>query len=431
MSFLFAGMLFFFMLSAFFSTSEFVVISVNQMKLEHRFREGDAKAGRILELIRDADRIISCILVGNNIANVSLSALMTLYISELAAQYPSVGNHVPLLTALIITPLVLLIGEIVPKNLGGRYADFLILVIYPLLRFCLFFFKPVLDFLTAILGFLNRYTGGTDDTLAHTISREEFVHWVRRSVMVGMVHEEAEKMIQTTFEFRETTVREIMVPLLDVRAVPVNMSVQDFLLFARKHLFTRYPVYEDRVDRMIGHISVNEVLRGKTREGDGIARYVHPVVYVPSTLPIDKLLFQMQSKGEKMVVAVDEYGGCDGIATVEDVIEELVGEIAEDHEVFEPMIKKIGENEYLVDASMDIEDLNDELELNLKKDGYDTLAGFLLKQFERIPTTGESFFIEDHCFEIVEMEHLAITLVKISLFGSQAAEVTEQKVSLN
>ena len=221
-------------------------------------------------------------------------------------------------------------------------------------------------------------------------------------------------MIQSTIEFRETVVKEIMVPLTQVRAISsINTKVADLLAFARRSYFTRYPIYEDRIDRVTGYVNIYDVLALSVDKDQSIEEFVQPVDYVPNTLAIDKLFFRMQKNRQTIVIAVDEYGGCDGIVTIEDIMEELVGEIAEEHEVFEPLVKQINDNEFHVEGLIDIDDLNEETGLSLSKQGFDTLAGYLITLFERIPSQGDSFSLENLYFEIIEMNNLSIQSVRI------------------
>ena len=177
--------------------------------------------------------------------------------------------------------------------------------------------------------------------------------------------------------------------------------------------FTRYPIYEDRIDRVTGYVNIYDVLAHSVDKNQSIEEFVQPVDYVPNTLAIDKLFFRMQKNRQTIVIAVDEYGGCDGIVTIEDIMEELVGEIVEEHEVFEPLVKVISNNEFHVEGLIDIDDLNEETGLSLKKQGFDTLAGYLITLFERIPSQGDSFSLESLYFEIMEMNDLSIQSVRI------------------
>ena len=404
------------MTSAFFSAAEIVLVTVNRIKLEHLREEGSKRAVQVLHLIANSETALSAILVGNNVANTSCAALATLLFARNLQTIPDLENSIPLITSIVLTPLILLCSEIVPKYLGRRYANDLIFYIDRPLRFLTFLLGPLIRVIRYCSTAISSLFGINEQSSQLLISREEFVHWMKKSVDSGKVQEETEKMIQSTIEFRETVVKEIMVPLTQVRAISsLNTRVADLVAFARRSYFTRYPVYEDRIDRVTGYINIYDVLVHSVDENQAVEEFVQPVDYVPNTLPIDKLFFRMQKNRQSIVIAVDEYGGCDGIVTIEDIMEELVGEIAEEHETFQPMVNKISPTEFLVEAQIDIDDLNDELGLDLRKQGYDTLAGYLITLFERIPNQGDRFSLETLYFEVVEVADLSIQSVRIIL----------------
>ena len=404
------------MTSAFFSAAEIVLVTVNRIKLEHLREEGSKRAVQVLHLIANSETALSAILVGNNVANTSCAALATLLFARNLQTIPDLENSIPLITSIVLTPLILLCSEIVPKYLGRRYANDLIFYIDRPLRFLTFLLGPLIRVIRYCSTAISSLFGINEQSSQLLISREEFVHWMKKSVDSGKVQEETEKMIQSTIEFRETVVKEIMVPLTQVRAISSsNTRVADLVAFARRSYFTRYPVYEDRIDRVTGYINIYDVLVHSVDENQAVEEFVQPVDYVPNTLPIDKLFFRMQKNRQSIVIAVDEYGGCDGIVTIEDIMEELVGEIAEEHETFQPMVNRISPTEFLVEAQIDIDDLNDELGLDLRKQGYDTLAGYLITLFERIPNQGDRFSLETLYFEVVEVADLSIQSVRIIL----------------
>lgn len=403
-------------MSAFFSAAEIVLVTVNRIKLEHQKEEGSLRAAQILKMLERPDYLLSGILVGNNVANVSCAALTTLLLARGLSEIEGIGQYVPLLTSLIVTPLVLFFSEIVPKNVGRRYANQLVYLIDRPIRIFTYTLYPLLTVIQWITSGINRLFRLEEASGSVQVSREEFVHWMRKSVDSGKVDEDTEKMIQSTIEFRETTAREIMTPLTEVRAISaINCRVDDFLNYAKMNHFSKYPVYHDRIDSFIGYVNVYDVLSFGAAIEFPITDFIQPLDYVPNTLAVDKLFFRMQKNRQKIVAVVDEYGGCDGIVTIEDVMEELVGDIAQEHEEFQPMVVKLDENEYEVDASIDIDDLDDELGLDLKKGSYETLAGYLITAFERIPQEGDSFVIDELYFEVLEMDRLAITKVKLVL----------------
>ena len=402
------------LISAFFSAAEIILVTANRIKLEHLREEGSQRAVQVLQLIANSETALSAILIGNNVANTSCAALATLQFAKSLTSIPDPESSIPILTSIIVTPLILLCSEIVPKNLGRRYANDLIFLIDRPLRLMTFLLRPLIHIIRYCSNAISSLFGIKSDSASMSISREEFVHWMKKSVDSGKVQEETEKMIQSTIEFRETVVKEIMVPLTQVRAISsINTKVADLIAFARRSYFTRYPIYEDRIDRVTGYVNIYDVLAHSVDKNQSIEEFVQPVDYVPNTLAIDKLFFRMQKNRQTIVIAVDEYGGCDGIVTIEDIMEELVGEIAEEHEVFEPLVKVISDNEFHVEGLIDIDDLNEETGLSLKKQGFDTLAGYLITLFERIPSQGDSFSLESLYFEIIEMNELSIQSVRI------------------
>ena len=405
------------LVSAFFSAAEIVLVTANRIKLEHLREEGSQRAVQVLHLIANSETALSAILIGNNVANTSCAALATLLFAKSLTSIPDLENSIPIITSIVVTPLILLCSEIVPKNLGRRYANDLIFLIDRPLRLMTFLLRPLIRIIRYCSNAISSLFGINSDSGSMSISREEFVHWMKKSVDSGKVQEETEKMIQSTIEFRETVVKEIMVPLTQVRAISsINTKVADLIAFARRSYFTRYPIYEDRIDQVTGYVNIYDVLAHSVNEDQSIVEFVQPVDYVPNTLAIDKLFYRMQKNRQTIVIAVDEYGGCDGIVTIEDIMEELVGEIAEEHEIFEPLVKKINNNEYHVEAEIDIDDLNEEIGLSLKKKGFDTLAGYLITLFERIPSQGDSFSLENLYFEIIEMNDLSIQSVRIVIY---------------
>ncbi len=405
------------LVSAFFSAAEIVLVTANRIKLEHLREEGSQRAVQVLHLIANSETALSAILIGNNVANTSCAALATLLFAKSLTSIPDLENSIPIITSIVVTPLILLCSEIVPKNLGRRYANDLIFLIDRPLRLMTFLLRPLIRVIRYCSNAISSLFGINSDSGSMSISREEFVHWMKKSVDSGKVQEETEKMIQSTIEFRETVVKEIMVPLTQVRAISsINTKVADLIAFARRSYFTRYPIYEDRIDQVTGYVNIYDVLAHSVNEDQSIEEFVQPVDYVPNTLAIDKLFYRMQKNRQTIVIAVDEYGGCDGIVTIEDIMEELVGEIAEEHEIFEPLVKKISNNEYHVEAQIDIDDLNEEIGLALKKKGFDTLAGYLITLFERIPSQGDSFSLENLYFEIIEMSDLSIQSVRIVIY---------------
>ncbi|PCJ19104.1 MAG: hypothetical protein COB02_08620 [Candidatus Cloacimonadota bacterium] len=402
--------------SAFFSASEIVLLSVNKIKLRHYWEEeGSKSAQEIYEFIKDPQRIISAILVGNNVTNISATALATLYFTRLLQGKHLYGDYIPLITSLVLTPIILILSEIIPKSIGRRFSNEIIFFIYKPLRALTLILNPMISLLDSLNQFLLRRFSSEEAVKDGDFSREEFSHWMKKSVSIGAMNSETEKMVRSTFEFRETLCKEVMVPLMDMAALSIQgMPIESFLDFARKHRYTRYPIYTNRIDHIIGYINLYEVLASYKTCDKNLSGYIKSVHYIPSALPIDKLFLHMQNSEKRLVILVDEYGGCDGMLTMEDIMEEMVGEIAEEHEEFVPEIIEVRSGVFEIDASIDLDDLNEELSLNLPKNGYETLAGYLMIQLEKIPNKGDNTFIDDLHFEVLSMDGLTIEKIRLT-----------------
>lgn len=402
--------------SAFFSASEIVLLSVNKIKLRHSWEEeGSKSAQEIYDFIKEPERIISAILVGNNVTNITATALATLYFTRRLINNDAFSDYIPLITSMVLTPIILILSEIIPKSIGRRFANEMIFVIYKPLKLLTVILSPVIGLLDGLNSSLLRRFSSEEELVSGDFSHEEFSHWMKKSVSSGLMNSDTEKMVRSTFEFRETLSKEIMVPLMDMATFSIQgMPVSSFLDFARKHRYTRYPVYVDRIDHIVGYINLYEILASYKTSDKPLAAYLREVTYVPSALPIDKLFLHMQKGRQKLVVLVDEYGGCDGMVTMEDIMEEMVGDIAEEHEEFIPEIVEISAGVYEIDASIDLDDLNKELLLDLPKNGYETLAGYLMVQLEKIPDCGDNIFKGELHFEVLCMNRLSIEKVRLT-----------------
>ncbi|MCO4782551.1 MAG: HlyC/CorC family transporter [Candidatus Cloacimonetes bacterium] len=401
--------------SAFFSASEIILLSVNKIKLRHNWEEGSKSAEEIYAFIKEPERIISAILVGNNVTNITATALATLYFSRLLIDSDTFGSNIPLITSLVLTPIILIMSEIIPKSIGRRFANEMIFYIYKPLKLLTTVLSPIISLLDGFNSSMLRRFSSEEEIASGDFSHEEFSHWMKKSVSSGLMNSDTEKMVRSTFEFRETLSKEIMVPLMDMATFSIQgMPVTAFLDFARKHRYTRYPVYIDRIDHIIGYINLYEILASYKTSDKNLSAYLRKVAYVPSALPIDKLFLHMQKGREKLVVLVDEYGGCDGMVTMEDIMEEMVGEIAEEHEEFRPEIVEISPGVFEIDASIDLDDLNEELFLNLPKNGFETLAGYLMVQLEKIPARGDNIFKDELHFEVLAMNRLSIEKIRLT-----------------
>lgn len=226
-------------------------------------------------------------------------------------------------------------------------------------------------------------------------------------------------MLQSILDFGRTTAREVMVPMPLVISVEKGTGVDMLKTLVRRQGFTRIPIFERRVDRVVGVVQIFDILLDSGK-GDTVQDYMRPVTLVPETKRIDRLMGEMQRRGESMVVVVNEFGSCTGIVTIEDIVEEIMGEIADEHEVGVKRIRSLGERTYIVDGRTDIDDLNEELRLDLPKLRYDTVGGLVLRRLGRIPREGDSFELAGLEFEVMEVYPFGVRTVKLTLpLGSE------------
>jgi putative hemolysin len=424
MDWVLGGFIFFLIGSIFFSGSETVILCANRFRLRHQRAEGSKEAEKILSMLDKPELLLVAILVGNNLSNVAISSLATFYFELHIPKESFFAINIPVLTSLVVTPLLLFFGEILPKNLSHRFATEIVYYVYRPLEFFILLFRPAIFMVKKCTDLVMFLAGIEMAPSSNSLSRKEFMYMMKQSVDSGVVHEETGKMIRDTFEFQDTLAKEVMVPLMEMCAISVdNTRVVDFLDFARRNHFTRYPVFADRIDRIIGYVNVYEVLSRKKDDLQPLRDFVRPISFVPNSLCIDKLFVNMRKNFEPMVILVDEYGGCDGLVTVEDIIEELMGVLPDEYDDEEPELQQCGPNTYIVDASMDIDDFNEELGLSLPEGPYETVAGFLNAAMEKIPSENEEYTYGLIHFRVLKREYLAITSVEVKLLSEPPPEL--------
>jgi len=395
------------LLSAYFSAVEISLLSANRWKLQQEARTGSAGALLALGLLRQQEQVIATTLVGVNIANLATASIAT---SLIEARF-GVSWQSTLLSTVVITFVILVVGEIVPKVYGKQMADRLLVLMA----------RPVLateQLLLPITGILRLYLAGLIRLFRRAprrpvLTREELkslVHEVRSDSGPGR---KEQQMLRSILDFGETTAREVMVPMTEVIAVERESSVELLRALVNRHGFTQIPIYARRIDRMIGLVNIYNLLFDP-KPKDELTTYIRPVLLTPETKRIDRLLFEMQREGQTLAVVVSEFGSCVGILTVEDIVEEIVGEIAEEHEVGVRKIRRVAPRTYVVNALTDVDDINEQLLLELPKGRYDTVAGLVLTHFGRIPREGESFEVDQVRIEVIDVHAFGVRSVKLT-----------------
>lgn len=392
-------------LEAFFSGSEIGIVSADRAKLLHQAELGSRGAQLALEMLKKPAWLLSTTLVGTNVAIVTNTTVATMLVVDLF------GENLGWLAAVIVAPLSWVFGEIVAKSAFQHHADFITPKVIGFVKFASYVFYPIL----LAFGFVTRLLtkiSGQEDSNPFTI-REEIASLMQMQSMRGDIDPEEQKMIRRIFEFRDTSVAEVLVPLIDVIGVPNTATCGEAVLIAAEHGHRRLTVYDERVDNIVGVLNSLDLL-GADPQGT-ITAFISPVRFVPGSQNIEELLVTLRNSSRRMAVVVDEYGGVEGIVTIEDLLEEVVGEIVDEHDVDEShrMIQKLGQNNIRVNARIDIEDLAEATPVHLPDGNYETLGGFLIDLARDIPEEGSVVHYRKYTFVIEQVSDRAIRQVNI------------------
>jgi CBS domain containing-hemolysin-like protein len=402
----------------FFSGTETAMVSVDRARIKALAEQGSKSAALVDAILQTPEKFFSTTLLGTNIAVVLSNAIATLLI----IQY--LGEKYEYITILIMTPLILIFGEIVPKTVYRYHAEQMTThLIYPLKVISAIFY-PLVVILTSLTRLLMRLFGMGSAQFRPYTTREDLENYLDMWNIRGYLRTAERRIIERIFDFSEIEVEDIMIPLVNINALELQDGIDNAISLARKTGYSRIPVYEGEAYNIVGIVHAFDLLTAKEKT-QTLKDLMRSAPYVPNSAPVDELLKQLRTEGKSIAVVVDEYGGAVGIVTIEDILEEVVGEIYDEYDKEESLFVKIGKDKYLVNARMGIDELNDRLKLQIPKDDYETVAGFLLKQMERIPRIGESFQFANLKFTIRQADQRSIKEVLITV--SDTSEKTENK----
>jgi len=392
----------------FFSGSEMGVVSADRMKLRHDAAKGSLGAKLALDMLNKPEWLLSTTLVGTNISVVANTTMATALMLQLFGEYGS------WLAVALVAPLIWVFGEIVPKSVFQQRADVITPRVIFLLKFFSWLFYPILLVFSLMTRLLAMIVGDRTGKQNPFTLREEILALMQMSTDGGDIDTRESAMIRRLFNFEETTVSEVMMPLIDVVAIEQGETCGEAMRIARVKAHKRLPVYAKRVDRIVGMIDALELLGVDPQEP--ITSYVRPVDYVPGSKSIQTLLMDMQRERHLLSVVVDEFGGAEGIVTVEDIIEEIVEDLSDEFDVRENptgWLRKLGERDYLVSARIEPDVLAEALKIELPEGKYSTLAGFLLERVRDVPAVGTRVRFNKITFVIQRGSERAIEEVRV------------------
>ncbi len=397
-------------LSAFFSGSETALVSVNWIRLEHWLDKGKAGAHALERFVADPSRLLGTTLVGTNIAVVMTSSLVSwTFARALDGGAPAV---VGVLSTIVVTSTLLVFGEVIPKVVGRRLTDVVTLrVIHPLRVFYWLFF-PIIWVITGLARFLLKFVGVKSATWRQRLTKDQLrILLTSEGEKSGAVDEQETKLISGIFEFALTSVEEVMVPRTDIVGLSHDASVGDACELVRAHGFSRLPVYgadRDVIDGMVHSRDLLDVPKERP-----VSTIVRPLSHVPETKTCDELFRELQARRQHMAVVVDEHGSLAGVVTLEDLLEELVGEIEDEYDVRESLIKQIDDGLFMLDGRAEIDAVEDALGVDLPEGDYNTIAGLVLQALGRIPEPGDEAVVAGLEMRVVSASATRIGKVRV------------------
>jgi len=415
-------------LSAFFSSSEIAMFSLAKHRVEALVEDGVPEAEAVRELKSDPHRLLITILVGNNIVNIAMSSIAT----GLFAIYLSQGEAV-LAATFGITTLVLLFGESAPKSYAVENTESWALRIARPLRYSELVLMPlviVFDYLTRII---NRVTGGRSAIETTYVTRDEIQNMIQTGEREGVIEEEEREMLQRIFRFNRTIAKEVMTPRLDMTAVPKDADIDEAIETCVQSDHERIPVYEGNLDNIIGVVTLRDLIREQHYgEGDGdLTDVVQPTLHVPESKNVDELLEEIQENRMRMVIVIDEFGTTEGLITLEDMVEEIVGDILEGDE--EEPFEFLDDDVVIVRGEVNIDEVNEVLDLDLPEgEEFETLAGFVFNRAGRLVEEGETIDYDGVTIRIEQVDNTRIMSARITIHdegdGEGAPEEAEAEV---
>ena len=372
-------------LSAFFSSAETALTTVNKIRIRNLAEAGDKSAVTLTKVLEDQGKMLSAILVGNNVVNLTASSMST----TLAMNIWS-NKAVGVATG-VLTLVILVFGEISPKTISTLYSEKISFKYAKFIYLFMTVMTPVIYAVNVLSSGFLRLVHVDPNRKQEAITEDELRTIVEVSHEEGVIESEEKKIINNVFDFGDSVAKDIMVPRIDMAMVEVDATYDELIDIFREEKYTRMPVYEETTDNVIGIINMKDVLLIDRNEEFHIRDLLREPLYTYEYKNTAELMVEMRQTSNNMIIVLDEYGATAGMITLEDLLEEIVGEIRDEYDEDEEQeLVKVGPGEYVVEGSMKLDDLNDQLELELESEDYDSIGGLIIGQLDRLPEEGES-----------------------------------------
>ena len=418
------------LLNGFFVAAEFSIVKVRYSQIQIKAAEGNKMAKQAELIIKNLDAYLSATQLGITLASLALgwvgeSALehvfhnMFAYFNlDIPATY--ITTFSVIVSFSIITVMHIVFGELVPKSIAIRKSEATTLFISSPLRFFYFIFKPVIWLMNVISNAFLRLIGIHPVSDQEIHSTEELQLLVKQSADSGEIEEENYEIIKNAFDFTDHNAKQVMVPRQNIFSIDIEDPKEEILEKIMESGYSRIPVYEDSIDNIIGIFYTKEIIREYIKnlndlKSFDLRNYLREAFFVVGSKKVSDLLKVFQLKKQHLAIVIDEFGGTEGIITLEDILEELVGEIQDEEDEEEKIVDKVGENVFWVQATQPLEEINEHLPKSLPEDGeYNTLAGFILHELEEIPEENQEFELNNYKFKILKMNNKSVELVQLT-----------------
>lgn len=384
------------LLNAFFAAAEIAFISLNDAKIDIQAKEGNKKAKKIKEMLTNPSKFLATIQIGITLAGFLSSAFASeTFASELA---PILNNWIPqiglaawnniaiIVITIILSYFTLIFGELVPKRLAMKNCEKIAFATIGVIKSISVVTAPFVRFLTFSTNIVSKLFG-VSETDEETVTEEEIRMMVDVGEEKGVIEEEEKNMINNVFEFNDKVTSEIMTPRIEIFAIDMNLSIAEVISELSDDLrYSRIPVYDETIDKIKGIVYIKDILLSTKNKNTKIKSLIKEAYFVPETKPINEVFEELRKTRKQMAIVIDEYGGTSGIVTIEDILEELVGEIYDEYDKVEKIVDKLDEDTYILSGNIAIYEVEDILDIKIEEGDYDTLSGYLVENLGRIPT---------------------------------------------
>lgn len=397
--------------SGFFSASETALMSLSKIKMRHMEEDGVKGAKLVSTLIEDSNRLLTSILIGNNIVNIAATSITTsLFTAMLGAQGVAIATG-------LMTVLVLIFGEITPKTISANNPEKASLVVAKPIKFFVTILTPIVWIFNIITKVIFKLFGVDDEGVKPFITEEELKTMVNVSHEEGLLEMEEREIINNVFEFGDMQAKEAMVQRLDIVAIDMEDSYEEIIDLFKTEKLSRMPVYEETIDDIIGILNIKDIifLSDEEIENFDIKKYMREAFFTYEFKKITQLLEEMKKDKSQMAIVVDEYGGTAGLITIEDLVEVIVGDIEDEYDEEEDEIQVISPNEFLVDGSTKISDVNEILNIELESEEFDSIGGYIIGYIRHIPEENEIIEMDNIKFNIESVDKNRIKKIRIML----------------